>query len=376
MKFVRLNSTWDTALWTFRSWKRNYRLPNDPERWSWLTEDDTWDNILHGLESGRERWSFLAPFFSFHNLFIYDYTPSITNSGQPPAFPEARHSVSESWPWARRAYGKDEDIYWTRMSQARVWAARDACGHEVVIRLSSGSVESDELKVLRRLDSPIARNNPKNPALPLLKTLSFDGLIFTVTPRWYGAPLAAWITFSTISELFDMAEFYYEGLAFLHDLRIAHRDICNGNAVMNLLAPVGEFRDNLRKKGDVRYALIDFETSIAFPEDTNISEAQTERVMRWSTSMLGLEPGLCNPFKDDVLSLTITLERTVRVAQPIIPEIGTFFDSILGGDYVSCPTAQEALGRLRKVIENSTNAKLEQPPTGLYWDRASGKISS
>jgi hypothetical protein len=134
--------------------------------------------------------------------------------------------------------------------------------------------------------------------------------------------------------LFDLAEAYYEvgilivasvaisrlivdypkGLEFMHEMRVAHRDLCSPNCVMNLMHPEGLVKSGQRKRGEVHYAFIDFDASIAFPKDTDLEKVSIERLMRRPVLTVGLEPGLCNPFKDDVLSLTGTLQLIVRVS--------------------------------------------------------------
>lgn len=99
----------------------------------------------------------------------------------------------------------------------------------------------------------------------------------------------------------------------MHEMRVAHRDLCSPNCVMNLLCREGVVKDGLRKRGEVHYGFIDFDASIAFPEDTDLNIVSIERLMRRPVVAVGLQPGPCNPFKDDVLALTGTLQLIVRV---------------------------------------------------------------
>ena len=83
---------------------------------------------------------------------------------------------------------------------------------------------------------------------------------------------------------------------------------------MNVLATPGEELDDLRTHGSVHYAFIDFDSSIAFPEDADVPTLRVQRLMRNPVLYMGLKPGLCDPFKDDVLCLTAIAQTMVRVS--------------------------------------------------------------
>jgi hypothetical protein len=83
---------------------------------------------------------------------------------------------------------------------------------------------------------------------------------------------------------------------------------------MNVLATPGEELNDLRASGSVHYAFIDFDSSIAFPENADLSTLLVQRLMRNPVLYMGLKPGLCDPFKDDVLCLTATTQTMVRVS--------------------------------------------------------------
>lgn len=83
---------------------------------------------------------------------------------------------------------------------------------------------------------------------------------------------------------------------------------------MNALVPLAEDVPDLRKPGYVRYAYIDYDASITFPEGTNINALRIERLMRQPVRDMGLKPGLCSPFKDDVICLTRMAQTMVCVS--------------------------------------------------------------
>ncbi|KAF6761363.1 other/AgaK1 protein kinase [Ephemerocybe angulata] len=366
MRIVKTGSFWETLRWTIRSWKVGYPLIDNVQDWA-LT-DMSMVALSRELANNWARWHFLAPFFASHGLYIYEYIPDNGTPATPPKYPLSQHTSSEGWPWARRAYKSDRELDFEFYMALRIWAARDRDGHEVVIRLASGPKTTDELRAFQRLNTEEARRDPRNHTLPILKYLVFNGMVFVVMPRWQTGPFESTVSYDTVSELCDVAEAFYEGLEFLHEKRIAHRDIYESNTVMNLLRSLSKPGHKMRTIGEVRYAFIDFDVALVLPEGADISTVSVEREIRVPLLDIGLKPGLCNPFKDDVLCLTAALERTVRVAEGVVPRVGDFFDCIRKCDYDECPSAAEVLRDFRALRANMTEMQLKQPPAGGSWE--------
>ncbi|KAF6753289.1 other/AgaK1 protein kinase [Ephemerocybe angulata] len=366
MKLIKLGSLTSTVQWTFRSWKEGYPVTNDVDQWVWTADGEDLPAWGKDVAVTWARWKFLSPFFASHGIYIYELDPPYGKTpARPPLYPKPRHFDSDVWPWPRRAYKEDRELNFELIQVVRVWPARDANGRELMLRLASGPVPTDELKAFQRLNTAKARSDPRNHTLPILKYLTFDGLVFVVMPRWSPVAFSPRASVSKVSELVHLAEVFYEGLEFLHENRIAHRDHFPGNAVLNSLMDHEAL--GLRVPGEVRYAFIDFGAALVLPMDTDIDAVYVEREMRIGSHDLGLQPGVCNPFKDDVLLLTSLIQDTVRVIEDIVPEIGVFFDSILRVDYNSCPSASEALRRFRVVRSSLSDRQLEQQPSGFFW---------
>jgi hypothetical protein len=83
---------------------------------------------------------------------------------------------------------------------------------------------------------------------------------------------------------------------------------------MNALITRGEDVFDLRSADSVRYAYIDYDASVAFPEDSDIETLRTDRLMRNPIRYMGYPPGICNPFKDDILCMTNMTQTMVRVS--------------------------------------------------------------
>ncbi|KAJ3547932.1 hypothetical protein NMY22_g1459 [Coprinellus aureogranulatus] len=89
----------------------------------------------------------------------------------------------------------------------------------------------------------------------------------------------------------SVADTLFEGLGFLHEKRIARRG----------------------KPG------------------IGISKVIVSRLKAARSGYMGLKLGPCNPFLDDVRALGYTLQRSIRHVEDKIPEIGAFFDRVVGG---------------------------------------------
>lgn len=146
---MALNSTLNAGI---RSQSSLYPLSNDLSQWVCDAGDmSNPENRGEVWLNSWSRWKSLAPFFASHHLYLYEFSSDVERGAIPPATPKARHSPSESPPWARKAYSHDEDLDFDCLEvqfcsqlhlisrspsqqTVRIWPARDAEGHEVVIR--------------------------------------------------------------------------------------------------------------------------------------------------------------------------------------------------------------------------------------------------
>ncbi|KAG2004501.1 other/AgaK1 protein kinase [Coprinopsis cinerea AmutBmut pab1-1] len=162
-------------------------------------------------------------------------------------------------------------------------------------------------------------------------------------------------------------------MVFLHQHRIAHRDVDIRNMVMNALYEICEGHDcvEIRDPSVVRYAYIDFEASAIFPVDADIGKIVMERERRFRTLHAGLESPESNPFADDIYVLIYVLQRWVRVVENVVPEIGVFFDEILSS-YSSDLSAIEVLSKFRRIQAGLTPEQLRSPTPGRLWHQ--GKV--
>ncbi|KAL1741436.1 hypothetical protein HDZ31DRAFT_66940 [Schizophyllum fasciatum] len=161
-----------------------------------------------------------------------------------------------------------------------------------------------------------------------------------------------------------------EGLAFIHDLGIAHRDAVKNNFVVQY------YPESLRMRTvslhTPRVYLIDFETAIQFPEGCPVDErvctgfplgGSVADVHTYGRPVIPEmrtgEP--YNPFKLDVWQLGnsfIDFDST-------LPPVKEIVDSMAHMDPEMRLTADEALSRLRAYVESVPPKSLLIPATKL-----------
>lgn len=367
----RMAGVQSTSLTAFED-KQINNLPLDPLAWTVSTEEP-WDEELNQrtLDDVAKRWESLAPFFLSHGYSVYDwkgnYRTVPSEDSRPPL---ALNDSAEAYPYGWSPLGslkdnRDYAFFGTR--GYRIWPARDTQGREVLIRLVSfpGS-ESEELRIYRQLNTPESRQDSRNHTLPVLAWLQNSGLTFVVLPRW-GEP-AVGLRCLRAEQLLQYAETVLECLLFLHENRIAHRDIHFGNIVWNVMTGhhLMASADVIRLDLDaVRFAIIDFDSSISFPMSAQIDSVVLEREMRAELMKLGLPKEAANPFHDDVFVTLNVLQRHVRVLESELPEVGVFFDNHLK-EYPP-PPASEVLNAFRKAISGISEAQLVHVPKLLVW---------
>uniref|UniRef100_A0A8H7Y1E6 Protein kinase domain-containing protein n=1 Tax=Psilocybe cubensis TaxID=181762 RepID=A0A8H7Y1E6_PSICU len=285
----------------------------------------------------------------------------------PPPFPPAAKVTA--YPYARQLPSKAPipRTLWA----PRIWAARDALGRDVIIKvISEVDNPSNELKVMQLLNSKKLRSDPANHAIYALDYITFDKFIFVVMPRWDSCILPE---FENVSELMSFAKTVLETFDFLHRNRIVHLDCLPQNIGMNAVLESSETsrRTGLRDPKEVRYALFDFSASEVFPEDTILEEAHTSR-RDLNFALHDVPPETIsypfNPFRVDVAFMGTCLQTYVRHLENRIPELGPFFDSLVHVNDPNQLSAKQALARFTDIFNDLSPEVASAPCDGFIWE--------
>ncbi|KAH9478692.1 hypothetical protein JR316_0009150 [Psilocybe cubensis] len=277
-----------------------------------------------------------------------------------------RDPESNSYPFARVIPSNKEYFFW---GSPTLWGARDRLGRDVVIKMISDvSSPSHELRALQRLNRKDLYSDPYNHTIPVLDFLTFDNLVFVVMPRWEDAFIAE---FTIVMELMEVTKAFLEVLPN----KIVHLDFLCQNTSMNVILDNHELYNakDLRRLGEVKYALIDFGNAVVYPEDTVIENVVATRPLNYWLRELPKVEGPYNPFKADIAFLGAELEYKVRHIEHIVPDLGPFFGNLKGMMDDTQFTAHQALSRFLEIYDGLTPEQLQMPVVTTAW--RNGKLT-
>nr|VWO99326.1 Ubiquitin ligase complex F-box protein GRR1, putative [Ganoderma boninense] len=125
-----------------------------------------------------------------------------------------------------------EDSISTHMLRHNLMDARRISDGRLV-QLKRIATQSDELNIARQLSSPEYRSDPRNHCVPILDVFpdaDDPKMSYIVMPflRYVDSP-----PFESVENMFDCVNQLLEGLVFLHDHGIAHRDCAFKNLMMD-----------------------------------------------------------------------------------------------------------------------------------------------
>ncbi|KAG8842241.1 hypothetical protein FRB96_005845 [Tulasnella sp. 330] len=230
---------------------------------------------------------------------------------------------------------------------------------------------SPEIEIGRFLCSETLRNDPRNHSIPLLDVLEDPSepdhaiLVLPLLRRLDMPKLAS------VRECVALVEQSLEGLAFLHEHKVAHRDCAWGNIMMDgramfpggwhpqqdLRTPDGQRLQNQNSSrtaaGGVRYYIIDFGIS-THGKDQSIGFNGQERAPELSNRVP------YNPYKLDVYILGMMYQHFL-VEQCNCPDfIKPLIDYMTPASPEDRPTIAEALERFKSMRRNMSNFQLSQ----------------
>ncbi|KAJ7144700.1 kinase-like domain-containing protein [Mycena filopes] len=198
-------------------------------------------------------------------------------------------------------------------------ATRLSDGVVVTLKRVDANLHPHEQSIGELLSSASKANDPRNHCVPILEVIRVPdtNFILLVMPllRKYAQP-----RFDTFGEAVDFFGQAIEGLKFMHDLNIAHRD-CNGSNIMmdasNMypggfhfqhpeLAPdfySGRAKHYTRTQRPPKYYLIDFGLSRVYPSKTDPPPLEPVIHGGDRTPPEFRNNNKCNPFPTDVYYL-------------------------------------------------------------------------
>ncbi|KAJ7933892.1 kinase-like domain-containing protein [Mycena leptocephala] len=266
------------------------------------------------------------------------------------------------------------------MSNFAIDAIRIEDGASVALKVISKSEHPDEAGIFEYFSSSELASDPRNHCLPLLAQLSppddEDKVIFVMKlMRQYDSP-----RFDTFGEVVEFFRQIFEGLQFMHQHRVAHRDFNATNVMMDgqHLFPDGFHPQNpsytpayqkakhyTRTQRPVKYYFIDFGLSSKFEpgQDTRVYpiEGGDKSVPEFPFRDARRDPMTkiyaLDPFPTDIYCLGNLIRTEFLEGDPqrvISAKVGFGFMKRLVADMVQAdpakrPTIDEVVERFEKI---------------------------
>ncbi|KAJ7589483.1 kinase-like domain-containing protein [Mycena floridula] len=287
------------------------------------------------------------------------------------------------------------------------WAALDAIrlkdGQKVVLKIVLDN--TDELKFLDLFSKAPFRDDPQNHCVPVLNVIPvpdrrFKIMVLPFLMRCGSSP------FHCMPEVIDCIRQMLEGLEFLHDQNIAHRDISMGNVMMDgtqVVPSSCHFSDPysyalksgllvLTKRkprchvAPVRCFLIDLGLSRHYPEGKDRAQTK-DRVGQVRVTPEMSQKGVpYNPFKTDVFQLGLVFKELFSVEYPDLDDFNGLFDKMAAikeypglDDFNGLfdkmaaikpedrPTVTEALLLFEEIVSAMSEIRRERLLRSWYW---------
>ncbi|EJD53858.1 hypothetical protein AURDEDRAFT_180250 [Auricularia subglabra TFB-10046 SS5] len=299
------------------------------------------------------------------------------------------------------------------MAYAGVEATRLADGTPVFIKCISALLDAppeDEIAINEFLSSEPRRSDPRNRCATLLETFvektNTERHTFLVFPFLRNLRMSP---FRLSVELLTLAKQLLEGMEFLHENNIAHRDMHIGNVAMETAAmwPSGvrplrsavsqidvseERPEHDRIAVSIQYRVIDlglathfkdptasrivqFRAGVCVPpecfEGRNLTRNEVLRLMLQAQTGNQLPIGTpertrpYDPFKADIFQLGILLMRLFINSAPCLTPL---VDAMTDSDPEKRPTATECLRIFSELTSNISRWQLLRPATDISMD--------
>ncbi|KZV96340.1 kinase-like protein [Exidia glandulosa HHB12029] len=247
-------------------------------------------------------------------------------------------------------------------------AVRSLDGMRVVIKCVSTQDDTcHEANIMRILSKRDTAKDMRNHCVPLLDRKEYPGSHSTFLILPWLLPLHV-VPFETVGEVVDLVRQVLEGVAFMHSINVAHRDIAAPNVMMyspdlfprgtNHLypgrVPGGSFRPAkyvARRHVYVRYFLIDFGLSLAFesyaarrPKRTGFGAYKDAPEFRGSLPYDG--------FALDVWCVGKLVKEEILDKYRIPPFLHEFTAALMQSDPLARPTAANALANFDNLLKS------------------------
>ncbi|KAJ3004551.1 hypothetical protein NUW54_g4764 [Trametes sanguinea] len=237
---------------------------------------------------------------------------------------------------------------------------------EALVYMKSIRTDSEELRILTYFSSDELRRDPRNHCVPLLDVFedSVDAdMSIIVMPflRYINNP-----SFELVDDVLEMLDQVLEGLVFMHDHGVAHRDCAFKNIMMDASSlfpkgfhPIAQkmLADGVtpatvlsRASAPVHYYFIDFGISTWFTDDSPKLVVGTDGLDREPPELSKTVP--YDPFKLDVFLIGNLIRRRLYETYSNISMLEPLMNRMIESDPSKRPTAAEAHREFKAIRRN------------------------
>lgn len=293
-----------------------------------------------------------------------------------------------SWKTSKKEWWEAEDGVYQGPSAVVMDASRKSDGKYVTLKRVEHDKHPHERDIAEYLQQDSLASDPKNHCVKILEYLPLPNGCTTifVMPllREYDDPM-----FETVGELIDCLQQLFEGLQFMHQHQVAHRDCNPRNAMMDATTlfqdpwhPVyiSHRRDSILKEArhysrtqrPPTYYWIDFGISCRFDPDEATPRALPIRGGDGTAPELQEQTRPIDPFPTDVYYLGNLMRRDYLDVMKGLDFLKPLVHDMIQDDPDKRPTMDEAMTRfedIRKTLSASTLRSPLQfdsdPPMGI-----------
>ncbi|KAI0709590.1 hypothetical protein C8T65DRAFT_197773 [Cerioporus squamosus] len=256
-------------------------------------------------------------------------------------------------------------------------AIRTKDGRVVVIKQVQKSVHPHEVDIGRYLTSPPLSDDPRNHCCPILDVLQDPrdpDIQLVVLPflKRYNDP-----KFGTVGEAVEFFRQALEGLQFMHEHHVAHRDCMTLNVMMDpkpmfpelyhpgLPMKTRDFKGYVhpysRTARPVKYYWTDFGLSIRFdPQDTNPLAAPVLGGDRTVPEYKKNPRAPCNPLRVDVYNAGNLIREDFLQIYKNFAFMEPLVERMCSEDPEKRPTMSEVVSEFQKILSNLRGCQLRQ----------------
>ncbi|KAF9071350.1 hypothetical protein BDP27DRAFT_1401509 [Rhodocollybia butyracea] len=317
---------------------------------------ETWRSTCATQDDRTKLWQSYVPFFEskgyrLWKIIRYDHVPPDDKPRAPDGFSyeneygaNTSHSYSDMHPFIFPARTRD---------------SRDV----MIVLLSDGVVGLNCIDALREMATGKNAGIDRNHALPMLQEIHHNNLVFGVFPLVGSMFAIEW--FPDIEHFLEATSQIMEGVAFLHDHLVVHRDLFISNFLSSRRdAPWDP--DNRYDFLRPRYYIIDFEWAIRFlPGSDPETRTVTGPPLPWDIYKRPVPPEMKSelpycPFKSDVWQLGKAFGKWLEHIDSI-PDVVQLLRKMSADDAKERPSAREAVNHLNKIRSELPSHVLHSP---------------